>query len=167
MTAPTAKPASDKQLALITKLAAERGIDLGGHDLSALTGGRTGTASELITELFKIERPATEGTTRVDPEAGFYRVKLSQDVVGIVRIQVSKAGNWYAKLAKKPAEGSGRKSLDWDYLGKRIDMSNAVAMTEVEVGKFLGYCVRCGAELTVKESIERGMGPTCAKRAGI
>jgi hypothetical protein len=27
-----------------------------------------------------------------------------------------------------------------------------------------GYCGRCGRELTVPESIERGLGPQCARR---
>lgn len=33
-----------------------------------------------------------------------------------------------------------------------------------ELGKKFGICIRCGAELTVPESIERGMGPVCAKK---
>ena len=160
----TVKPASEKQLDLIAKLATERSFDLSGYDLSTLTGGRTGTASELITALFKVDRPATEGTTRVDPEPGLYRVKLDGDTEGVVRIQVSKSGNWYARLAVKPQEGSGKRTLDWNYLGKRIDMRNAVAMTEAEAGRFLVHCVRCGAELTNEDSKAAGMGPICRTR---
>jgi hypothetical protein len=165
-----AKPASEKQVNLIVNLCGERGLDVAeliaarfGDDvtLDTLTGGRQGTASDLITHLFSIKRPATEGTTpaKSAPEPGFYRVDDS-----VVRIQVSKAGNWYARLAKVPAEDSGKRSLDWDYLGKRIDMRNAVAMTEAEAGRFLVHCVRCGAELTNDDSKAAGMGPVCRTR---
>lgn len=34
----------------------------------------------------------------------------------------------------------------------------------VEFGQLYGFCVRCGAVLTDEESIERGMGPTCAEK---
>jgi hypothetical protein len=170
MTSTETKPASEKQVNLIVNLCGERGLDVAemiaarfGEDvtLDTLTGGREGQASDLITHLFSVKRPATEGTTpaKAAPAEGFYRVDDD-----IVRIQVSKAGNWYARMAKVPAEDSGRKSLDWDYLGKRIDMRNAVAMTEAEAGRFLSYCVMCGAELTDPDSIARGIGPVCATK---
>ena len=169
MTAPTTKPASDKQRNLIVNLCTERGLDVDatvagrfGEDvtLADLTGGRDGQASDLITHLFSIKggRKATDGTTKGTPAEGFYRVDTD-----IVRVQVSKSGNWYAKLAKTPVNES-RRSLDWDYLGKRINLEGAVLLSQAEAGKYLGYCVRCNAPLTDPESIERGMGPTCATK---
>jgi hypothetical protein len=150
------KPASEKQLGLITKLAGERGFDLTGIDTASLTGGRNGSASALITSLFGMPRVDGQGTTKVDPDPGFYRV--GDD---IVQVRISKSGNWYAQLAVKVP---GRKSLKWDYLGKRIDMATAVKMSEAEAGRFYGYCMMCGALLEDPDSIERGIGPVCAKK---
>lgn len=165
----TARP-SDKQLNLLAKLAVERGTTVQeladrkfneGFDLNTLTGGRDGSASALITFTFGIPRVGgnTVGNTKFDPEAGMYA-----DGDDIFRVKISKSGNWYAQRAIKPMPGSGRKSLDWEYLGKRVNLANARQLSEAEAGKYLGYCIRCNAELTDPESIERGMGPICATR---
>ena len=152
----TRNPASEKQLGLITRLAPERGFDLSDVDMDKLTGGRNGSASALITMLFNMPRIDGQGTTKVDPAEGFYR--LGDD---IVRIVISKSGNWYAQLGVKVP---GRKSLKWDYLGKRIDMREAQQMSEAEAGQFYGYCMLCGALLEDPESIARGIGPICATK---
>lgn len=163
-TAPT-KQMSDKQRNLITSLCAERGMDVAqtvaerfGADvaLDDLTGGRDGQASDLISTLFAIKRPAREGTTKADPAEGLYRVDDE-----IVRIKLSKSGNWYAQMAMKRP---GRTTFTWEYLGKRINMADAQVIADDEAGRYLGYCIRCCAELTDPESIARGMGPVCAKR---
>lgn len=164
-TATATKPASDKQVNLIRRLCDEQGIDLfefangvleeNDFDTSHLTGGRDGTASQLITALFAA-KPAREGTTKVDPEEGLYRVEDE-----IVRIKLSKSGNWYAQLAMKRP---GRTTFTWEYLGKRINMTDSQAMTTAEAGQYLGYCMLCNAELTDPDSIARGIGPVCAKK---
>lgn len=163
-TATATKPASDKQVNLIRTLCGERGLDVTATvtgrfgtdiDIDTLTGGRDGQASDLITFLFA-SKPAREGTTRVDPEAGLYRVEDQ-----IVRISVSKSGNWYAQMGLKVP---GRKTLQWDYLGKRINMAGAVKMTDIEAGQFIGYCMRCSALLEDPDSIAAGIGPVCAKK---
>ena len=160
------KPASEAQIALIKRLCAERDIDMfefGGKlleendfDTRHLTGGRTGTASQMISALFEIGR-GLDGTTKKDPEPGIY---LVADEI-IVRIVISKSGNWYAQQAMKQA---GRTTFKWDYLGKRVDMRGARKLTDAEAGQFFGYCMRCNAELTDPESIARGIGPVCAKK---
>jgi hypothetical protein len=150
------KAATDKQLGLITRLAPERGFDLSSIDLASLTGGRDGTASALITALFGMSNVSGQGTTKVDPDAGLYRV--NED---LVRVKVSKSGNWYAELAVKVP---GRKSLKWDYLGRRIDLGGGVKLSEAEAGQFVGYCVMCGALLEDPDSIARGIGPVCVKK---
>lgn len=165
MTAPTitGKPVSDRQRALISRLLDEKVIeDTVAEALHTMIADMQTTkqASAIIDMLFALPRKdATEGTSRVEPTDGLYRV--GDD---IVRIKVSKSGNWYAQRAMKPGPNSGRKSLIWDYLGKRIDMHGAEALADEEAGKFLGYCVRCNAELTDPDSIARGIGPVCAKK---
>lgn len=162
-----AKPASTAQIDLIKRLCAERNLDPAlavaqrfgvDRELETLTGGRNGQASDLIGHLFTIGR-GLDGTTKKDPEVGLYRV--GDDVV---RIQVSRSGNWYAQLAVTPRPGSGRKSIAWDYLGKRVDMRGATAMDDAEAGRYLKHCVRCGMELSDPDSLERGIGPVCAKK---
>lgn len=165
MTTTTAKPASTKQIDLISNLLSEKLID---SDTQAFIDSKfsgydrnSKTASGLIRFLFTMPRigGGTSGTTRFTPEAGLYRMDDA-----LYRVKISRTGNWYAEVAVKPVPGSGRKSLDWDYLGKRVNLADAVALSDAEAGKFVGYCVRCNAELTVLESIERGMGPVCAKK---
>jgi hypothetical protein len=162
------KTASEKQLNLIANLRTEKVLDDTADVLISTMEGMDEVpskfASALITHLFSLARIDGQETTskRFEPAEGFYR--KGED---IFRVVISKSGNWYAKLAKKPAEGSGRKSLDYEYVGKRVRLDDAEQMSDAEAGKFLGYCVRCGAELTVPESIERGMGPTCAQKVGV
>ena len=159
-TATAARPISDKQRDLIMRLHDELGQPVA-IDLDTLTGGKDGSASRYISGLFAVKAQAgggaKSGTTKVDPKPGLY--KVDDDM--IVRIRMSKSGNWYAQQAMKRPN---RATITWDYLGKRINMSRAVPVDDAEAGKFLGYCVRCCAELTKPESIARGMGPVCAKK---
>jgi hypothetical protein len=156
---------SIKQVNLLHSLLNERSFDLdawltaeGIDSLGELTGGRGGTASKLITALFAATRKDGQDTTKrsFTPEEGFYR--KGQD---IVRVRISKGGNWYAQLGVKVV---GRKSLRWDYLGHRINLADAERMSEAEAGRFYGYCMLCGALLEDPDSIERGVGPVCVKK---
>ena len=148
------KPASEKQIELIKRLCAERDMEV--PELDNLTGGRTGSASKLIESLFAIGR-GLDGTTRKDPDEGLYRIEDDQ----IVRVRLSKSGAWYAQIAQKRPN---RTTLQWEYLGRRVDLRGAEKMSDAEAGKLLGFCVRCNAELTDPESIERGLGPVCAQK---
>lgn len=50
----------------------------------------------------------------------------------------------------------GREILDF------LSLWNADAVhTAQQIGKFTGYCLDCGSQLSTKESLERGMGPDC------
>ena len=159
------KPVSEKQVNLIKNLLDERDFDLiawldaqGLGGMTELTGGREGTASKLITALFQAARKDGQDTTRKSftPEAGFYR--KGEDVF---RVVISKEGNWYAKVAEKRPN---RATLQWGYVGKRVRLDDAQRLDDAEAGRFLGFCVRCNAELTDPESIARGLGPVCKDR---
>lgn len=168
MTAPTttSKPATDKQRNLIDNLLTEKLITDEAQVVidSAFANYRDDSkvASTFITFLFSM--PRADGgkprTPRFDPEPGVY---LMDDTVYRVRISRS-SGQWYAEACIKPDADSGRKSLDWKYFGKRVNLRDAVVMEDADAGKFLGYCIRCGAELTDPDSIARGMGPICANK---
>lgn len=154
--------ATGKQLDLITKLMGEKFFDDSAtqrfNDEFSNYQSSVKVASSFITFMFKLPKKETVAN-RFNPEPGMYRMDDA-----LYRVKVSRTGNWYAEVAVKPEPESGRKSLKWDYLGKRVNLSTAVALDDAEAGKFVGYCVRCNAELTVPESIERGMGPVCAKK---
>lgn len=159
------KPASDKQLNLIKnlfdeKLLTEQDVEWASQEFTNYREDSK-QASGLITWLFGRPRknPEQGNTTRFTPESGVYRLDDT-----IYRVRISRAGHWYAERCDKPVPGSGRKSLSWEYIGKRIDLSGAVSLDDAEAGKYLGYCIRCGAELTVPESLARGMGPVCANK---
>lgn len=162
-TVKTAKPASQKQLDLITKLMGEKFFDDKATETMntfyADYQSSTKTASSFISFMFRLPRKENV-VNRFDPAAGMYRMGDE-----LYRVKISRNGQWYAEMAVKPIPGSGRKSLSWEYLGKRINLSTAEILSDAEAGKFSGYCVRCNAELTVPESIERGMGPVCANKA--
>ena len=158
-TAKTVKPASQKQLDLITKLMGEKFFDDQAQarfnaEFSDYKGN-VKVASSFITFMFKLPRKETV-ENRFNPEPGMYR--MDDD---LYRVKVSRTGNWYAEVAVKPESGS---KLKWDYLGKRVNLSTAQALDDAEAGRFVGYCVRCNAELTDPDSIARGIGPVCANK---
>ena len=46
-----------------------------------------------------------------------------------------------------------------------LDESMRLTLAECqEIGRAIGRCIVCGAKLTDPESVERGIGPICAKR---
>jgi hypothetical protein len=110
-------------------------------------------------------------------EEGFY---LLGDQIYKVQIAVHGSGRPYAKrlhideltdLELSPElRRPGRKVCHgtWVYepgLIKRLRPEHRLtAEKAVELGKLYGMCVRCGATLTNEESIERGIGPICARK---
>ena len=112
MTAPTTTPATWRQVRMIRELAAERGYDLDGLDIGDLTGGREGTASELITKLLKL-KGGLNGTTPKDFDVhpGMYRTPQG-DTIEVV---ISKRGQWYAKR-------------DGGYIGKRVNVKDCTRL---------------------------------------
>ena len=57
----------------------------------------------------------------------------------------------------------------WEYVGRRplatLVATKPLTLDEMsEWGVWSGVCLSCGAPLTVKKSVERGIGPVCAKK---
>lgn len=165
MTTTTTRPASDKQIDLVNNLFSEKLVsDEAQARIStefAAWSDDVKVASSLITFLFTLPRKGGDKprTPRFDPEPGVYLMDNF-----IYRVRISRTGNWYAEKCEKPLADSGRKSLSWDYVGKRVNLRDALLVDDAQAGKFLGYCIRCGAELTDPDSIARGMGPICANK---
>ena len=67
------------------------------------------------------------------------------------------------KKSKVPADHVGFKVIDWS-------LGQVVAGKDLPAGYAIqhnGCCARCGKVLTDPQSIDRGIGPTCAKAMGI
>ena len=76
-------------------------------------------------------------------------------------------GEWYGRIVDGRPDGwlAGRADVmdALDKLEAEPDMESMVAKHALATGR----CVVCGHELTNAESLERGIGPVCAKRVGI
>lgn len=129
---------------------------------------RKGSLSEkqILAVLNGIERDRERNAERVKSEAnpvtecGIYR-----NDNGVFRVKQGKAGRFYAERFVPDAE---RKSERFSYeRGAIFGLTPAHRITlaqAVELGAQHGVCVVCGAELTDPTSIERGIGPVCAKK---
>lgn len=155
-----ANPASEKQIALITKLLGER--DLGRDvDVASLTGGRGGSASALIDELFAAPKKVS-GNRRGGWDAGMY---LGSDD----RIYRVYLGQQSGQMLVKEVVGDPEHGYAMEYLGlaaKHVP-ADARRMTLDEAkawGKATGSCVKCGRRLDVPESVDAGIGPVCASK---
>ena len=79
--------------------------------------------------------------------AGALYVKVNGDYAGKV-----KEGKWFGSQ---------------DILPKLQQISKDPLSSAVAYGRRTGACACCGKELTVHESIERGIGPICAEKWGL
>ncbi len=108
------------------------------------------------------KRNAEQAKSEANPltECGIYR---NDD--GVFRVKQSKAGRFYAERFVPDAE---RKSERFSYERGAIyslTPEHRITLAQaVELGVQHGVCVVCGAELTDPTSIERGIGPVCAKK---
>lgn len=96
-------------------------------------------------------RPAAKVATVEKPAPGFYRdadgqtlrVKENKERTGVYALVLAESG-------------------EWEY--RRHSLTGLVALTVEEAAEYghrTGNCLCCGRELTVAESIERGIGPVC------
>lgn len=148
------KPASDKQIALIDRLAAERDIDTAAYPGYAQDIRK---ASALIDAAFAAPRKAAAQR----PGPGFY--VAGED---IVKVQANRAGtNVYAKILIPSGTSSrGRFEYRPGLIDQLAGASTATVDDMAAWGARTGTCGICGALLTNPESIERGIGPICASR---
>jgi hypothetical protein len=188
MTTATLSPASEKQVAFLTRLAGERD-----HDIPALHAliaqaeeGTIGkkSASLAIDILLGLPR---KPIVHADGDAlteGYY--SLNGDTYKIVKAKHS--DNLYAKVLRAERECEGHADgpvmgedfycdgtcqparASWEYVpgGMRV-MAGATRLTVEEAaerGHLLGCCVICAKTLTTPQSVALGIGPVCRKRLG-
>lgn len=171
----TKLPGSDKQIALIEKLAQER--NLSSSDLAIMLKAKP-TARLLIDALFAMPKPSMRATlneeiskaqdneeyvpTKVIP--GYYR-----DNTGLVwKVQFNQAQtNMYALKrinAKKYEYVAGAiKNITPDMFVSVNPLD--ITLEEAKAyGRKTGNCYMCNRELTKQSSIDAGIGPICAEK---
>lgn len=151
-------PATDKQVAFITKLINEL-ADKGWTPTESMDFEPYSKthASRLIDWLIAKNRevPRPAATATADPEVGYYMVDGD-----LYRVQANKAQtNFYAKVLR----GTG-----WEYVGKspfRLCIPETRLSYEQarQHGIETGHCLICGTALENIESAQYGVGPTCYK----
>jgi hypothetical protein len=105
-------------------------------------------------------KQGAKGETAPDPDEGFYRVEGT-----VYRVQKARStDNRYAKVLS--TDGGSR---TWTYVGRspfsKLTPDTKLTLADAEAhGLAYGWCLRCGRDLTVPESVERGIGPVCAKK---
>lgn len=118
--------------------------------------------------------PAGERAARKGPEVeadGMYRDPATGDIYK-VQVAVHGSGKLYAKVLVKLDEPEIKrgKETHYEFVMARGAIMNIkpewrlTAEDAAEFGHLYGCCIRCGAVLTDEASIERGIGPDCAKK---
>lgn len=168
----TGRPASDKQIGLIRKLATER--ELTAEQRAALEAGIANLsskgASATIDKLFALPK-ATIPTAAIEP--GVY----INDTTGVIlRAYLGKqSGRVLCKEVVKRiltvAEiEAGEKEYELEYRGQADRFVTAdfrrMGLDEAkEWGKVTSHCCACGARLDDPASVDAGIGPICATKA--
>lgn len=168
---PNAPALSEKQAALIAKLATEKqGATEAISTACDLAGVETyeqlpkHVASKLIDVLFGLPKFAVPAAGPGSLEAGMYR---KDGEIYKVQKAVHGSGHMYAKLLV--THGFGEKATFEYAAGAIRKLTPADRMTleqAKEFGAVYGVCVVCGATLTDESSIAAGIGPVCAGKMG-
>lgn len=164
----TARPATDKQVALITRLLDEKALPSSVTESLVVEDLDSRQASALIDYLFTAPRKVVDQVPGRQPApVGYY---LRNDRV--YRVVLAKTtGNLYAKVLVLPEERGHGVQATWDYApGIHRDLRADEVLTAQEasrLGHLHGYCVFCGKGLTDVQSEAAGYGKTCAGREGL
>lgn len=169
-TAAAAAPATDKQLQLIRRLAAERQSGATIIEIIEKPSGVTKyQASKLIDALFQMPRTAPANTTTVT-EPGMYRTADG----AIYKVQKSKEGQGLYAKRLTPITGERLNEADnivgWDFQYapgaiKTLKASERMTLEEAKAfGVQYGICCVCGKLLKDATSVAQGIGPVCAGR---
>lgn len=154
------RPMTEKQEHFLGRLINERAVtdEQRGVVMSALERGMTSReASGHIDALLGLPKRPTE--PGVLPPEGIHYV----DGV-IYKVKPSRSGWAYAKRLDLDPRG-------WQYVAREPFhlLSADTLITPEQAYEFAtayGVCANCGKDLTDPKSVERGVGPVCAKRLG-
>lgn len=166
--APTAGPAlaTDKQVAFLTNLLADREHGETGVDLAKITKRN---ASLLIERLMAAPRkPGGERSPILEARAASGVAPITEGfwVLGTEVYKVQRAVHGSGHLYAKHLNEYGI----FDYAAGAIGVLRSRGAEKLtlerarELGKLYGRCMICGATLTDETSIANGIGPVCGRR---
>jgi len=144
---------SDKQtgaaIAMLMKVKANKAqkADAPSIDLGNVVAMFSKAHEAIKTPRFRFEDLVISRAPDHGVNAGALYVKVNGDYAGKV-----KEGKWFGSQ---------------DILPKLQQISKDPLSSAVAYGRRTGTCACCGKELTVHESIERGIGPICAEKWGL
>lgn len=153
----TKELASDKQVALLTRLINERE-----WHLDAIPDPLTKRqASYLIEDGLAAPRKQSDAPTA---QPGYY---VSGGEVYVVVANKAGTGVYAKRLC---IEGDKFKTAKWRYapgIAASVATLSPLSIEEAAaLGHMHGICVVCAKRLTDPESVQRGIGPVCIKRLG-
>jgi hypothetical protein len=159
-------PASQKQMDFVNRLLGER--DTTGTKFAAFFTAPALTktqASEAITALLAL--PKKSDTAPAEPEAGVYVYAGDQ----YARVYLGQqSGHMLAKRINFEQDGDDW-TVSYEYLGAAAKVltpdTTPTRLTLDEVaglGVTTNHCMMCGRRLDDPESVDRGIGPVCARQ---
>ena len=179
------KPATEKQVGFLLRLAGERPMWANVENLhdDTIRGFATApdgkaTASYWIGEALKVPKealPAAQQAVQAELEDGIYRTadgtiyKVYHTVHGANQ-QAAKKLN-ITEAGTDPETGKPLYNGSFEYLGKKplysLTAGDMLSQEEaMQFGLVYSFCCNCTRDLTREESIYVGYGPTCAKNLG-
>lgn len=158
-------PPTDKQIGFARKLIEERDVDwnLWSEAMRSLGRWNKRELSREIDELLAT-KPAREVQVVAETPEG---VHYFGDRV--YKVQRSEFGRLYAKVLEVEVDGDLTSRASWQYVGgdplRNLTDDTLLSFEDaVRFGQLYGACAVCGRLLTDEDSIQRGIGPVCAKR---
>lgn len=163
------KPASEPQIAAIRKIAAKKLDEAGIADIEAqiptLTGGREGTASQLMDKLFAMSFRNLPPVSLPQVPAGRYAVENADNVLAFYVIRMKDNGS---KIEIYVKASHAEHLIPFTVPGYTTILQTildaGLREATIRYGKELGACGVCGRELTDENSRAEGIGPVCAQR---
>lgn len=124
-------------------------------DINSVTFAEVNDVLDLLKKIIAAEKEENKATKQETVTAGMYKVGNR-----IFKVQKARQGSHH--YAKELKDGS------FEYAPgamRVIKAEHRMTLDEAKAyGKETGQCCQCGRELTVKESIEAGIGPICASK---
>jgi hypothetical protein len=124
-------------------------------------GSLTTKQIEAVLRNIQRERENARGDINPVTEVGMYR-----NGANIYRVRWNQAGTALYALRFVPEATTKSERLVYEGGAiKRLSANDRLTIQEAEeVGALYGICCVCGAELTDSKSVQRGIGPVCAKK---
>jgi hypothetical protein len=170
-TAPV-KPASDRSVAFLVSLSAERTphvTETQVRDWAATAGQRQVSAKiDELKKLPKVQASVAVPASQADVPAGRYAITGNEGHTVFVQVDRPTQGQWagrtFVKLQTSDELRRTSRATADTLLHKIVEAGVKEAM--LRYGREIGSCGHCGRTLTNEESRQAGIGPVCRGKLG-